>query len=279
MNGEIMIPDLARTLIEAALAGGRAVMSVYASDFAVDWKSDETPVCAADRQAEDVIVAMLEAAFPGVPIVAEEACAAGRVPEIGEKFFLVDPLDGTKEFVKRNGEFTVNIGLIENGIPVAGVVLAPVLQRIYVAAEGGAWSGPVDADCGKAAALAAMRVRKAPDAPVAVASRSHVTPETVAALKKAGAVERRPIGSSLKFCLVAAGEADFYPRLGPTMEWDTAAGDAVLRAAGGTVTTTGGAALTYGKTQVPGMRDFENPFFYAVGDDSLLTRMAADEAA
>ncbi len=279
MNDKNEIPPLAQTLIETALAGGRAVMAVYASDFTVQWKSDETPVCAADRQGEEVIVAMLEKAFPGVPIVAEEACAAGRVPAIGEKFFLVDPLDGTKEFVKRNGEFTVNIGLIENGIPVAGVVLAPVLKRIYVAAQGRAWSGPVDADCSNAMDLARMTVRQAPDAPVAVASRSHVTPETEAALKKAGVEKRRSIGSSLKFCLVAAGEADFYPRMGPTMEWDTAAGDAVLRGAGGKVTTTDGAALTYGKTKIAGMRDFENPFFYAVGEASLLARMTEDEAA
>jgi len=279
MNDKNEIPPLAQTLIETALAGGRAVMAVYASDFTVQWKSDETPVCAADRQGEEVIVAMLEKAFPGVPIVAEEACAAGRVPAIGEKFFLVDPLDGTKEFVKRNGEFTVNIGLIENGIPVAGVVLAPVLKRIYVAAQGRAWSGPVDANCSNAMDLARMTVRQAPDAPVAVASRSHVTPETEAALKKAGVEKRRSIGSSLKFCLVAAGEADFYPRMGPTMEWDTAAGDAVLRGAGGKVTTTDGAALTYGKTKIAGMRDFENPFFYAVGEASLLARMTEDEAA
>ena len=279
MNVETTIPHLARTLIGAALAGGRAVMAVYASDFAVDWKSDETPVCAADRQAEDIIVAMLEQAFPDIPIIAEEACAAGRVPAIGEEFFLVDPLDGTKEFVKRNDEFTVNIGLIRNGVPIGGVVLAPALQRIYAAAEGRAWSGSVDAGCDRVADLAAMTVRKLHGAPVAVASRSHVTPETEAALKKAGAAERRSIGSSLKLCLVAEGEADFYPRLGPTMEWDTAAGDAVVRAAGGKVTTTGGAPLTYGKTQVAGMRDFENPFFYAVGDESLLARMAADEAA
>jgi 3'(2'),5'-bisphosphate nucleotidase len=273
------ISPLARNLIKTALAGGRAVMAVYAGDFAVDWKNDDTPVSAADRQAEDIIVAMLARAFPDIPIVAEEAVAAGRVPEFGKEFFLVDPLDGTKEFIRRNGEFTVNIGLIENGVPVAGVVLAPALKRIYVAADGRALAGSIDADCSKVANLAATSVRKLQNAPVAVASRSHLTPETEAALKKAGAVERRSIGSSLKFCLVAEGEADFYPRLGSTMEWDTAAGDAVLRAAGGKVTTTGGAPLTYGKTQVAGMRDFENPFFYAVGDESLLTRMAGDEAA
>jgi 3'(2'),5'-bisphosphate nucleotidase len=279
MTDKIAIPHLARILIETALAGGRAVLAVYASDFEVDWKSDETPVCAADRQAEEVIVTMLEEDFADIPIIAEEACAAGRVPAFGKEFFLVDPLDGTKEFVKRNGEFTVNIGLIENGTPVAGAVLAPALKRIYVAAEGRAWSGSVDGNCNEIVDLAAITVCKLDGAPVAVASRSHVTPETEAALKKAGATERRSIGSSLKFCLVAEGEADFYPRMGPTMEWDTAAGDAVLRAAGGKVTTTSGAPLTYGKTRVAGMRDFENPFFYAVGDESLLARMAADEAA
>lgn len=279
MNDDTAIPDLAQKLIGAALAGGRAVMAVYASDFDVAWKSDETPVSAADRQAEDVITAMLEETFPGIPVIAEEACAAGRIPEFGATFFLVDPLDGTKEFVKRNDEFTVNIGLIENRAPAAGVVLAPALGRIYFAAEGRAWSGTVDPDCQRVTDLAAIRTRKLDGAPVTVASRSHVTPETEAALEKAGAVERRSIGSSLKFCLVAGGEADFYPRMGPTMEWDTAAGDAVLRAAGGRVATTSGAPLIYGKRHVAGMRDFENPFFYAVGDDSLLARMTAGAAA
>jgi 3'(2'),5'-bisphosphate nucleotidase len=279
MTSEATMPDLARILVETALAGGRAVLEIYAGDFAVDWKNDETPVSAADRQAEDIVVAKLERAFPGTPIVAEEACATGCVPELGREFFLVDPLDGTKEFIKRNGEFTVNIGLIEDGIPVAGVVLAPALQRLCVAAEGRAFAGSVDTDCHNVADFAATRVRRLHGAPVAVASRSHATPETEAALMKAGATTRRSIGSSLKFCLIAEGEADFYPRLGPTMEWDTAAGDAVVRAAGGKVTTTAGAPLTYGKTQVAGMRDFENPFFYVVGDESLLARMTADEAA
>ena len=226
-----------------------------------------------------MIEPLLRAAFPDVPVVAEEAVSEGRVPEIGRRFFLVDPLDGTKEFIKRNGEFTVNIGLIEDGRPIAGVVLAPALGRIYAGAGGEAWTAGVDPDCTAIDAPAPLRARSVSGAPVAVASRSHSTPETEVMLDKVGAAERRSIGSSLKFCMVAESEADFYPRFGPTMEWDTAAGDAVLRAAGGRVVTLDGRPLAYGKLKVEGMRDFENPFFLATGDAGLLDRLDLDQAA
>lgn len=273
-------PDaLLRSLVAVALAGGREVAAVYATDFAVERKPDHSPVSEADRRAEAAILPLLAQAFPDVPVIAEEAASEGRLPDFGRRLFLVDPLDGTREFVGRNGEFTVNIGLVEDGRPVAGVVLAPALGRIYAGAGGEAWSGRVAADGGGAFDWRRIAVRHSPDAPVALASRSHGTPETEAALTRAGAGERRSIGSSLKFCLLAEAEADFYPRYGPTMEWDTAAGDAVLRAAGGTVVTLDGAPLRYGKRDVAGMRPFENPFFLAAGDAAVLARVCPRPAA
>lgn len=266
----IQLPADAASLVDAALAGGRAVLAVYATDFTVETKDDNSPVSQADRDAEAVILEHLSRSFAGIPVVAEEQASEGRIPECGDRFFLVDPLDGTKEFIRRNGEFTVNIGLIENGEPAGGVVLAPALGRIFVGWRGEAWSGSTDEASTQVTGLSPIRTRKSAGAPVAVASRSHLTPETEQMLEAVGAKERRSIGSSLKFCLVADAEADFYPRLGPTMEWDTAAGDAVLRAAGGQVVGLDGESLTYGKADVAGMRPFENPFFLASGDAELL---------
>jgi 3'(2'), 5'-bisphosphate nucleotidase len=260
-------------LVDAALAGAREVMAVHATDFAVERKADDSPVSEADRAAERAILAKLSEVMPKCPVIAEEAVAEGRVPRTGHTFLLVDPLDGTKEFVSRNGEFTVNIGLVEAGTPVAGVVLAPALGLAYAGSPEGAWKGRTDESFGMVRDWERIAVRRAGSSPVAVASRSHMTPATEAALKQAEARETTSIGSSLKFCLLAAAEADFYPRLGPTMEWDTAASDAVLRAAGGTVVTLDGAPLRYGKTGVPGMRDFENPHFIAAADRAILTRL------
>ncbi|MDR3494583.1 MAG: 3'(2'),5'-bisphosphate nucleotidase CysQ [Ancalomicrobiaceae bacterium] len=257
--------DLLQGLIEAAIAAGREVLDVYASDFAIDIKSDASPVTAADRRAEEVILARLAELMPGVAVVAEEAAAAGHLPgDLGERFFLVDPLDGTKEFCSRNGEFTVNIGLIEGDRPAAGVVFAPVIGRVYAGVVGvGAGVGEV-VD-GQIVSWAEARVRPAPHSGLTVlASRSHCGPDTEAFLAKLDVAERVSAGSSLKFCRVAEGLADLYPRLGPTMEWDTAAGDAVLRAAGGKVVTLDGALLAYGKRGT-GQADFRNPWFLAVG--------------
>ncbi|HEX9904111.1 MAG TPA: 3'(2'),5'-bisphosphate nucleotidase CysQ [Propylenella sp.] len=264
-------------LIEAALAGARAVMAVYRTDFAVERKADNSPVSEADRQAEAAILARLSEALPDIPIVAEEAVGAGSAPRTGRRFLLVDPLDGTKEFVSRNGEFTVNVAFVEDAAPIAGVVLAPALGRAYAGSAAGAWAGKMAG--GKICDWAPVRTRAAGRSPVAVASRSHSNEATEKALSKAGAGERRSIGSSLKFCLIAEAEADFYPRLGPTMEWDTAAGDAVLRAAGGRVVTLDGAPLSYGKIGVAGMRDYENPHFLAAGDPRLLDRLNLTKAA
>jgi 3'(2'), 5'-bisphosphate nucleotidase len=264
---------LLASLVDAALAGARAVMAVYRTEFSVERKADDSPVSAADRDAEAVILARLSAATPDIPIIAEEAVAEGRVPAFGRRFYLVDPLDGTKEFIGRNGEFTVNIGLIEDGVPILGVVLAPALGLAYAGTGRSAWRGRIGDDLKAVQDWTEMRTRKAGDLPVAVASRSHSNAATEEWLARAGAGDRRSIGSSLKFCLVAEAAADFYPRLGPTMEWDTAAGDAVLRAAGGAVVTLDGNPLSYGKTGVPGMREFENPHFLAAGDRRLLERI------
>jgi 3'(2'),5'-bisphosphate nucleotidase len=260
-------------LIDAALAGARAAMAVYRTDFVAERKPDLSPVSEADRAAERAIVTRLSAAIADLPIVAEEAVSAGETPRIGRSFLLVDPLDGTKEFISRNGEFTVNISVIEDGAAALGVVLAPALGLAYAAGPAGAFKGRIAEDSGRALDWVPIKTRGAGRTPVAVASRSHMTPATEEALRLANAGERRSIGSALKFCLLAAGEADFYPRLGPTMEWDTAAGDAVLRAAGGMTVTLDGEPLRYGKVGVPGMRDFENPAFLAAGDPALLKRL------
>jgi 3'(2'),5'-bisphosphate nucleotidase len=271
-------PRLA-SLVEATLAGARAAMSIYRTDFVVDRKADNSPVSEADRQAEAEILARLAAAMPDIPVIAEESVAAGTLPSAGRTFLLVDPLDGTKEFVSRNGEFTVNIGLVEEHVPVTGVVLAPALGLVYAASGSRAWKGRTDDALDAVRDWTRIRVRRSGRNPVAVASRSHSNEATEEALARANAGERRSIGSSLKFCLVAEAQADFYPRLGPTMEWDTAAGDAVLRAAGGAVVTLDGAPLRYGKTGIPGMREFENPNFLAVGDAGILNRMKLTKAA
>ena len=188
-------------------------------------------------------------------MVAEEAVAAGKVPVIAERFFLVDPLDGTREFISRRDEFTVNVALIENGQPVLGVVYAPARHELYWGDVHAGKAGHIDADPdGTMPSMgSAIRARRAPAGGlIAVASRSHRTPETDAFLANYAVSEFRSIGSSLKFCLVAAGEADIYPRIGTTMEWDTAAGHAVLAAAGGRVTGLRGEPFNYGK---PGFRN------------------------
>jgi 3'(2'), 5'-bisphosphate nucleotidase len=242
-----------RPLIREA---GQVIMDIYATDFDVTRKGDESPVTIADQKAEAVILAGLAQLAPGIPVVAEEAVAAGQIPEVGEYFFLVDPLDGTKEFISRNGEFTVNIALIQNGRPLLGLVYAPAIGRLFGGVVGqGAWLED-------AAGQRAIACRAVPaEGLTVVASRSHGDETALDAFLGGRKVASRTnAGSSLKLCLVAAGEADLYPRLGRTMEWDIASGDAVLRAAGGRVTVVAtGQDLAYGK---PG---FDNPHFAAAG--------------
>jgi len=244
-----------------ALEAGRAILDIYAHDITVREKDDRTPVTDADTAAEDIILARLAELTPGIPIIAEEQVAAGKVPEIAERFWLVDPLDGTKEFISRNGEFTVNVALIEAHRPTLGVVYAPAKGRLFLAGPAGA-SAAAQAPSGTWSAPHSIGVRAAPaDGLTVVASRSHRDEKTDKYLEQFNVHSVISAGSSLKFCLVAAGEADLYPRLGRTMEWDTAAGHAVLAAAGGRVETLDGASLTYGKAPI-----FENPFFVARGE-------------
>jgi 3'(2'), 5'-bisphosphate nucleotidase len=255
-----MTVNLTHGLIDSLRAiarrAGAEILKVYRTDFAVDKKADASPVTAADRAAEALIAAAIKGKITDAfPIVAEEAFAQGHAPAVtGRPFWLVDPLDGTKEFVERNGEFTVNIALIEAGRPVVGIVYAPVLDLAYWGWPGGAFRAKSDAKPEPIACRPALA-----QSLVATVSRHHSTPEVDAWLDRLGARARVVAGSSLKFCRVAEGAADVYPRFAPTMEWDTAAGHAVIRFAGGNVVDRDGAELTYGK---PG---FLNPHFVAHG--------------
>jgi len=251
------LPALREACTGLARKAAREIMRIYAGDLGERTKADKSPVTDADHAAEAIIVAGLRELTPGVAIVAEEEVAAGWTPVIGTgPFWLVDPLDGTKEFIKRNGEFTVNIALIEGGRPVLGVVHAPATDTLWRGIAG------VGADKSeRGSPFAAIATRTPPAAGLtAFASRSTAIYSDLDVwfrnnnLKIA---ERRQSGSSMKFCLIAEGKADIYPRFGPTSEWDTAAGQGVLEAAGGEVVTTDGATLRYGK---PG---FRNPHFIA----------------
>jgi 3'(2'), 5'-bisphosphate nucleotidase len=257
--------DVLPVLESLALAAGRKVMDAFHAGFAVGLKSDASPVTEADRASEELILAGLRAAFPQIPCVAEEEVSAGVLPvRLGSVFFLVDPLDGTREFVARSGDFTVNIALVVKGSPVIGVVYAPSSRRLFSAAPGRADAVLVDQGHG-IVSRRPIEVRSHADPLVIVASRSHRTPETDRFIEGFPAAEIVSVGSSLKFCLIAGGEADLYPRFGRTMEWDTAAGDAVLRAAGGMTATLDGRPLVYGKRGQEGEADFANPHFIASG--------------
>jgi 3'(2'),5'-bisphosphate nucleotidase len=256
-------------MVAAAIEAGRAACAIYRSGFEVHIKQDESPVTAADHAAEAVILAHLAQAAPDVPVIAEEEAAAGRVPRIGATFFLVDPLDGTKEFIARRGDFTVNIALIRDGAPHLGVVYAPAKNSLFAGDVHGRQAfrceQAPDDDAGPRAARRPIQVRTPPAAGLTVvASRSHRSAETDAYLERLRVASLVSVGSSLKFCLVAAGEADLYPRFGPTMEWDTAAGHAVLAAAGGRMVTLDGADFRYGKPE------FRNPSFIAAGSADAL---------
>jgi 3'(2'), 5'-bisphosphate nucleotidase len=236
---------------------GQEIMRIYAGDLGARTKADKSPVTDADHAAEAIIVKGLRALTPDRPVVAEEEMAAGRTPRLdGGPFWLVDPLDGTKEFIKRNGEFTVNIALIEQGRPALGVVLAPASDTL--------WRGAVGLGADKSesgGAFHPIQVRVPPDHGLtACASRSTAIYSDLDIWFRNNGLtvaERTQAGSSLKFCLIAEGKADIYPRFGPTNEWDTAAGQGVLEAAGGEVVTTDDRPLRYGK---PG---FGNPHFIA----------------
>jgi 3'(2'), 5'-bisphosphate nucleotidase len=245
-----MSASLLNAVVDIAAAAGREVLAVYATDFAIRGKSDSSPVTDADQRAEALIVERLQDLTPDIPVVAEERMSAGQQAEVSDRFWLVDPLDGTKEFISRNGEFTVNIALIEHGRPVLGVVFAPAIGaagRMFAGAVGsGAWLSD-------ASGRQVLRCRDVPP------QGSHADMDALHRfLGQRRVANLVNAGSSLKLCLVAAGEADLYPRLGTTMEWDIAAGHAVLKAAGGDVwPLEGEEPLSYGK------HEFRNPHFVA----------------
>jgi len=259
-------PALAALFVRMARQAGALIMTHYGNAEA-RMKADESPVTAADEAAEALILEGLAAAMPMLPVVSEEAASQGRFPPASAEFVLVDPLDGTKEFLKRNGQFTVNIALVRNGEPVVGVVYAPAAGRLFWTDGRSAFEASADPGDDGAAVLAPLsswriEARAAePGGVDAVVSGSHADAGTDAFLARYAVRSCRAIGSSLKFCAIAAGKADLYPRLGRTMEWDTAAGHAVLRAAGGTVETLDGAPLRYGKAA----DGFANPHFVAHG--------------
>jgi 3'(2'), 5'-bisphosphate nucleotidase len=238
----------------AAREAGEAILAIVRRGFDVETKLDRSPVTEADRAAELIILGALAKAAPGVPVIAEEEVAAGRIPEHGDLYFLVDPLDGTKEFVRGGEDYTVNIALIAGDQPRLGVVFAPATGRLHGGLVGrGAW-----VEEGEGRRPISTRVSGNP--PVAVASKSHFNQETADYLAEAvGQCDYVAVGSSLKFCTVAEAQADIYPRLSPTSEWDTAAGHAVLLAAGGRVDGPDGEPLRYGK------RAFVNRGFVATG--------------
>jgi 3'(2'), 5'-bisphosphate nucleotidase len=229
-------------LSAAAKEAGEAILQVVRRGFEVESKKDTSPVTEADLAAELIILGALARSAPGVPVVAEEEVAAGRIPALGDTYFLVDPLDGTKEFIRGGDDYTVNIGLIEKGTPKLGVVFAPATGRLHCGCIGeGAW---IDEGHGRVA----ISTRPRSDVTTAVASKSHLNQATIDYLEAAvGNCAYVSIGSSLKFCIIAEGKADIYPRAAPTCEWDTAAGHAVLLAAGGLVDGPDGEPLRYGK--------------------------------
>lgn len=257
---------LAPQIIQTTLAAGTVVMDVFNSNFEVYGKADQSPVTEADKRGEDVITAALSSIAPDIPIVGEEAKSEGHCPDIsGGLFWLVDPLDGTKEFVKKGSDFTVNIGLIKDGVPIAGFVLAPAMNRLYWGVkDAGAWIADVKDE--QMFNQRPIKARKAdPENLIIVASKSHRSAELEAWLAHFPSAEHVSIGSSLKLCLIATGEADLYPRLGPTCEWDTAAAHAVLLAAGGSVEVETGSPLVYAKD----LKTFLNPWFLCRADTNF----------
>jgi 3'(2'),5'-bisphosphate nucleotidase len=248
-------------MIGAALEAGAEIEAIYGAGCAAEVKQDGSPVTEADRRAEQIILQALRGAYPEIPVLAEEEACEGCIPELGRRFFCVDPLDGTRGFIDRNGEFTVNIALVDAGEAVAGVVYAPDAHLLYFGARGeGSFRRR---DAGEAEPIAPRPA--APGALTAIGSRNHHAQGTEQANRRLGISEYHPSGSALKFCLLAQGSADVYPRYGRTMEWDTAAGQAVLEAAGGRVMVLDGESeagrLRYGKVEA----GFANPHFIAWG--------------
>ncbi|WP_421328771.1 3'(2'),5'-bisphosphate nucleotidase CysQ [Aeromonas veronii] len=253
MDHPLYYPDITE-LEPVARAAGAAIMAIYSQPFAVEYKSDESPLTAADKGAHEVIVQGLARLTPDIPVLSEESGPEVMAARHGwSRYWLVDPLDGTKEFVSRNGEFTVNIALIEEGMPRWGLVYAPVLDKLWYGGKGaGAWRiaygthEPIQ-----------TRPHREGEVWRVVGSRNHLSHETLDFLAPFGEIELVSMGSSLKFCIIAEGGAELYPRLAPTCEWDTGAAQAVLEGAGGSVTQLDGSPLAYNKP------DILNPWFVA----------------
>ena len=263
----IQVDETLAMLEALAIEAGQIILRIRANGAGARLKCDGSPVTDADQAAEEHIAAGLRRIERGTPIIAEECACDGGVPSIStDRFFLVDPLDGTKEFIKGRSDFTVNISLIESGVPRLGVVVAPARNELFSGGYGIAYRCRISAD-GSVDEREKITTRNVPIAGLtAVVSASHANAETSALLEGMAVHQRLSIGSSLKFCLVAAGMADVYPRLGRTMQWDTAAGDAVLRNAGGCTFRLNGSPLSYG-ARGEGIDGFENPHFVACGDD------------
>jgi 3'(2'),5'-bisphosphate nucleotidase len=255
--------ELARDLACVAVTAGSTVAAVFAAGCALTWKGDGSPVTDADLAAERIICDRLSERFPEMPIVSEERIAAGDAPVIGSRFALVDPLDGTREFIAGRKEFTVNVAIVVRGRPVAGAIYAPMLERLWIGgASAYTCTVPPGAGLPDLAAMRRIKVRlPSPDHLAALVSRSHIDPHTETYLGRLPVSERRPMGSSLKFCVIAEGQADLYPRFGATREWDTAAGCAVLTAAGGSIVDPEGRPLRYGGVQ----SGFRHDGFVALG--------------
>ncbi|HSE13691.1 MAG TPA: 3'(2'),5'-bisphosphate nucleotidase CysQ [Rudaea sp.] len=256
------LAELARGCCAIARAAGRAILDIYDGDFAVQRKQDNSPLTAADVAAHRTILDGLRVLTPQIPVLSEEAAeqAAWSVRRQWARYWLVDPLDGTREFVKRNGEFTVNIALINEHQPVLGVVYAPVLDEMFCGWQG----GHAYARCGEQSGEVELHTRSRATPLIVAGSRSHADPRTLAALDRLGPHELVPLGSSLKFCRAAQGRVDLYVRYGLTSEWDTAAGQCVLEQAGGGVTDMSGTTLRYNTKE-----SLLNPDFLAFGDTSV----------
>jgi 3'(2'), 5'-bisphosphate nucleotidase len=255
--------ELATALGNIVSEAGKVIMAVQAADIGARCKPDGSPVCQADLEAEKLILARLAALLPDVTVVAEESFAAGNSAPVPGRFLLVDPLDGTREFLAGHQDFTVNIALIEGGSPIVGAICAPALGQLYVAGAT-AFRADLAAD-GTQLTPGAMKPIATSPVPAsglrAIASRSHMNPPTEEWLRQRPVAELQRAGSSLKFCLIARGDADVYPRIAPTMEWDTAAGHAIVNAAGGCVLGPDGSPLRYGKRDA----GFKNAGFIAWG--------------
>ena len=254
--------DIGTRLAEIAVEAARVILPLWRSGVTVETKADDSPVTIADKRAEALILDRLNSAFPGVPIVSEEDAAASGVPlRIGPRFFLVDPLDGTKAFIRGDPNFTVNIALIEDGRPAAGAVVAPPTGEVWRTSAGGAWKGHMDREDGGPIRVRPWRA----DQSLALISHT-MKPSILETLRERyGFSHAEPVDSSIKLCRIAEGSADIYARHGTTMEWDIAAGHAVLAAAGGALTTSDGEPFLYGKTG----EGFRNGWFVARGAPSV----------